>query len=356
LDAYDDTKDQSLFQGKGVVLVAGGQYFAPAIVSIHALRQKGSNLPVEAFLANQDEWEPYLCEEYLPSLNARCLVMTDFTDDKVHNTTFEVKHFQFKALALLFSSFKEVLLIDSDSIPICNPETDLFSSTAYRSTGFIGWGDFWIGTESPAFYEIAGLPSFPENLPQASSESGQLILDKSRHLKTLLLAVYYNVFGPGYYYQLLSQGAMGEGDKNTFETAAVVLGTPYFRVPDTPPAVVGRFDKGEFRGSAMIQMKPGQPGKPAFIHANTPKMNAGQVLDSGDLFEKNTKERLRLWGPKDGNEKFFGEDVEMRIWKIMVDTGCQLEDVLRDWKTRDHLCARLREHYESVFGGLEEIK
>jgi len=343
LDVYDIEQDANLFAGKGVVLVAGGEYFGPAIVGIHALRQTGSDLPVEVFLADYEEYEPYLCETYLPSLDARCLVLSDFIGDD-----FDVSHYQFKALALLFSSFSEVLLLDSDSIPLQDPETELFQSAPYIENGLVGWPDFWIGTESPSFYVIAGLTSFPSDLPQSSSESGQLLLDKSRHLKTLLLAVYYNLFGPGYFYELLSQGALGQGDKNTFESAAVVLGAPHYRVKDLPQ-VIGRYDAFAFKGSAIIQMAP-ESGQPAFIHANTPKMNAGHLIDEGDLQDKYSKAHLRLWENKIATRKILDSDVEAKIWKILVDTGCELADEVMEWKHRKNLCKRLKAHFTEVFG------
>ena len=70
-----------LFHHRGVVMVGGGEFYGPAIISIKMLRDTGSNLPVEVFVANWHEYEPYLCEEYLPTLNAKCLVLDDFLAD-----------------------------------------------------------------------------------------------------------------------------------------------------------------------------------------------------------------------------------------------------------------------------------
>lgn len=44
--------------------------------------------------------------------------------------------------------------------------------------------------------------------------------------------MYYNTYGPDYYYPLLSQGAAGEGDKETFIAAAHKLNLPYYQVQE----------------------------------------------------------------------------------------------------------------------------
>jgi len=322
------------------------------------LRSSGSVLPVEAFLHDRSEYEPYLCETVLPSLNARCLIIDDFLQppaSTTHNTTLEATHYQLKSLALLFCSFRHALFLDSDSIPLLDP-APLLTTSRYLSTGLIGWPDLWLATESPTFYSIAGLLSFPTDLPTASSEAGQLLLDKHQHLKTLLLACYYNIFGPTHYYPLLSQGALGQGDKNTFETAAVVLGAPFYRVP-TAPRELERYEFGERKVSGLVQYLwlpvavdgEGATVAPGFVHANTPKMNAGHLVDEGDLIDEGTEERLRLWGTTEEQMEVFGEDLEARVWGVMVEVGCALEKRVREWKGRKGLCRRLKEHKNAVF-------
>ena len=341
-----------LFSGTGVVVVGGGEYFGPAVVGLHMLRRSGSTLPVEMFVADMSEYNPMLCEEYLPKLGARCLILADYL--AAGHPGLKVTHYQLKSLAILFSSFENVLLLDSDSMPLVDPEKELFASKSYVDTGFMVWPDFWTATESTQFWDIAGLESFPSNLPRTGSETGQMLLDKRRHLKTLLLAPYYNVYGPSYYYPLLSQGAMGEGDKETFMAAAVVLGAPYYRVP-TPVKAQGRYTGRQEKGSAMVQFHPEDPHKPAFLHANTPKMNAGHLIDEGELFSYDKSTRLRLLGTRQEQVELFGEDLEEAVWQFLVQTGCELNNVIRDWGKRKRMCERLAEHYKSVFL-LNEVK
>ncbi|KAH0050165.1 nucleotide-diphospho-sugar transferase, partial [Aureobasidium melanogenum] len=209
------------------------------------LRRSGSDLPVQVFVADESEYEDKLCQDYLPKLGAECLILSDFIQG------FEVTHYQLKSLAMLLSSFEHVLYLDSDSIPLLRPETELFAAEPYTSTGLVIWPDFWISTESPSFYDVAEIGTMPPNLPKSSSEAGQLLINKRKHLKTLLLANYYNIYGPDFYYPLLSQGALGQGDKETFMAAAMVLNSSYYRVK-TGVESVERNTGYEDKGSAMI--------------------------------------------------------------------------------------------------------
>lgn len=355
-----------MFNGTGVVTVGGGEYFGPAIIGLHMLRKTGCTIPVEIFVADAKEYEPALCEDYLARFGARCHVIADFLHGRNTTPSFEVTHYQLKSLAILFSSFAEVLYLDSDSIPLVDPSTELFTTEPYKSSGLVIWPDFWISTESPLFYTIAGLPQFPSNLPKSSSEAGQILINKRTHLKSLLLAIYYNIYGPDHYYPLLSQGVLGQGDKETFMAAALVLEQPYYRVK-TGVIAVSRRDGRATKGSAMVQHNPsddlrhigGQDAsgngkakvkvRPAFLHANTPKMNAGHLVDEGDLFTANGKKRLRLWGSQKEQEQQFGYDLEKEVWKLLLHTGCELKDIIAEWKGRKNMCGRLEAHFKAVF-------
>lgn len=373
LDRFDKEKVNGLFSGTGVVTVAGGRFFPPVITSIKMLRHSGSKLPVQVFLQSRAEYEPEICEDFLPRINAECYVIEDYLRKEA---PFSVTHFQLKALAILLSSFESVLYLDSDCMPLRDP-SKLLSSEPFLSTGLVTWPDYWKATEDPVFYRIAGLPSFPSGMPARSTESGQILISKTKHIRTLLLAAYYNVFGPGYYYPILSQGALGEGDKETFLAAAVVLGNPYYRVRERVGTIGYHDEEGVFHGGAMVQHDPRDDYKqhqsqkrgatetaednnkamstkpivrPFFLHANYPKMNLGRLLDEPGLHTHNG-ERRRLWGPKDSIVKRFGVDLERVVWNEMVEPGCELRDSMSDWRGLDRVCDRAREHWKDVFLG-----
>lgn len=364
-------KGLDIFKGRGVVMVGGGEYFGPAIISLHMLRQTGSTLPVEVFVPDDDEYEAELCEKYLKKLNARCVVLSHILDRSAIKTSqadgadMKVTHYQLKSLALLLSSFSDALLLDSDSIPLFDPAKYIFDSEPYKSKGMVVWPDFWRASESPKFWTIAGRTNFPAGLPSTASEAGELAINKATHLAPLLLATYYNVWGPDHYWPLLSQGALGQGDKETFLAAAVNLNSTYYRVK-TPAGKLGRNDGFADKTTGLVQHLPsddhhyysGTSSSPPshksiramFLHSNTPKMNAGHLVDEGDLISRNGDTRLRLFGRKEDMMKQFGTDVEKSIWDLLVQTGCELQDVIEEWKERERMCERLEQHYQAVFG------
>lgn len=364
-------KGSNIFKGRGIVMVGGGEYFGPAIIGLQMLRKTGSTLPVEVFVPDDTEYEEEVCENYLKKLNAKCVVLSHILDQsplkagRADDADMKVTHYQLKSLAALLSSFSDVLLLDSDSIPLFDPAQHIFDSEPYKSRGMLIWPDFWRATESPKFWTIAGRTEFPTDLPYTASEAGELAINKATHLAPLLLAAYYNVWGPDYYWPMLSQGALGQGDKETFLAATVVLNATYYRIK-TPAGKLGRHDGITDKTTGLVQHLPsddhhyysGTSSSPPshksiramFLHSNTPKMNAGHLVDEGDLVSFNGDNRLRLFGKKEDMMKQFGTDVERSIWDLLVQTGCELQDVIEEWKERERMCERLEQHYQAVFG------
>ena len=279
-------------------MTAGGLYFGVAITSVRMLRRAGSILPVEVFLDSWNDYDISSCERILPALNARCIVMSE-----VWNKTpkfGKLNKNQYKVFALLFSSFEEVLFLDADAFPAHNPDV-LFDVEPFKSTGLITWPDFWVSTTSHYFYEIAGIET-PSLDTRRSSESGIMLYNKRRHANSLLLATYYNYYGPAHYYSLLSQGAAGEGDKETFLHAAMALGEPFYAVHNRV-RVIGDKLNGTWQTAGMTQSDPVEDWaqartasldpdtvekkeveepRPLFIHNNIVKLDVNHLFASID--------------------------------------------------------------------------
>ncbi|MCJ1272751.1 hypothetical protein MMC21_000538 [Puttea exsequens] len=356
----------TLFSGAGVVYVGGGPYMPPTLLSIRMLRKVNKKIPVQVFLPSRREYEAEVCESVLPALGAECCIIEDHLRKE---NPVKVDHYQLKVLAILFSSFETVLYLDSDCNVLRDP-LELIDAEPFLSTGLLSWPDYWVATEDPVFYKIAGLADFPKGIPARSSEAGQLLVSKKKHLDSLLLAAYYNVYGPDYYYPILSQGALGQGDKETFLAGAIVLGHPFYRVKEKV-GTVGYFDdQKDFHGGAMIQWHPAeeyaqlnlttttdlkttkdkkQKPHPFFIHANLPKMNVARLLDEDGIYMPNTKKRVRLWGPEESARQMFGYDLERFVWNEMREMACSLADCLQDFEGRTGICRRAQEHYREVF-------
>lgn len=196
---------------KGIVATAGEKYVNALLVSLRVLRRVGSKLPVEVFFDAHTQNTDRVCNDMLEKLNAECRFFSDVwiaTPDMTY-----LKSYQLKIFALLFSSFEDILFLDADAFAAHNPD-QLLGAEPFKSTGLVTWPDFWSTTTSPTFWVVAGVSddiARKEQDARASTESGVMLVSKTKHAITLLLAAYYNYYGPGCYYPLLSQGAQGEG-------------------------------------------------------------------------------------------------------------------------------------------------
>jgi alpha 1,2-mannosyltransferase len=306
----------------GIVMTCSKDQFDYQLVSLRMLRRTGSKLPVEVFLASPEDYSEEICEKIYPSLNAKCRLVSD-----IHmNVTLE--RFQYKVFAMLFSSFENILFLDADNLPILNLD-DLMTTPPFTEYGMVTWIDFWAETISPYYFSIIDRPA-PENVTHYSCESGQLLLSKKTHAKTLLLATYYNIYGYGHYYRLFTQNGFGEGDKETFYAAADFYRLPYYRVV-TNATQMNYLKIGNFWESlAMIQPHPTDDWKkyeknessiivrPLFIHANYYKLSVNALMKEGSVVITEDGYMKRIWASKEVMTEYFGYDIEKSTWDEII--------------------------------------
>lgn len=350
---------------RGIVSAAGGSYLPVLVISLRMLRRTGSKLPMEVFLADWTEYDGYTCQVVLPSLNAQCVVLSEILD-AVPGSTGKIETYQYKALAMLFSSFEEIFFLDADAFPLQKPES-IFTSEPFKSKGLITWPDFWESTVSPLFYEISSMERPALNARQ-STESGEVFISKRTHLRTLLLVAYYNFWGPSHYYALLSQGAAGEGDKETFIAAASVLNEPFHQVSE-PIRALGRHKEDGFSGSTMIQSNPTEDyaltkrgewrikgstvsaPKPFIVHANFPKFNPATIFHENGPAMKANLEYTRAWTAPEEVVESFETDLERHFWTEIRWTACALEGKIISWSEITGICFQANDYWKNVFGG-----
>lgn len=341
---------------RGIVSTAGGALLPIFVLSLRMLRRTGSTLPVELFLRSDEDHGQYLCDEVLPALNARCIVLDDFFDKAKAP---RIQRYQYKIFSILFSSFEEVLMLDADSFPVQDPRS-AFDAEPFLSSGLVTWPDFWISTTSEKFYQIQGTEVPPTNL-RASTEAGQVMVSRRTHAAALLVTAYYNYWGPTHYYPLLTQGGPGEGDKETFLAGAAAVGSPFYQVNE-PVGILGYTEHGELHGIAMLQHDPvgdfDEVAIPApfCIHSNFPKLDPNRLFTSDSpVIDRLTGNHHRLWGTEEWALKTFGKDVERGLWAELHHVACNLGGVFADWKailpsaTDKGTCKKIEEHMDLVF-------
>ena len=349
---------------RGLVSTAGGKYLPVFVVSLRMLRRTGTTLPMEVFLADHEEYEKDICEDVLPSLNATCVLLSDIFDRVPHSG--ELAKYQFKVFAMIFSSFEEMLFLDADAFPIHNPEL-LFSSELFKKYYLISWPDYWASSTSPFFYNITQ-QKIPLMKDRASSETGELLLSKKTHQPSLLLAAYYNYYGPSHYYPLLSQGAPGEGDKETFLAAANVMNQSFYATSERVQTL-GHMKDGKFTdGSAMIQHDPiedfkltqqglwrvkdpqvAKPPRPFFIHAHYPKFDPATIFQlEGPTKDSNGDDR-KAWTDDKRTVVQLGKDLEKHFWEEIKWTSCNLEHKFKTWRNVEGICKNATTYWNNLF-------
>ena len=366
------------FGGRGVVMLAGARYAEFAATSLGMLRDMGSRLPVEIWAKDEKEELSGWCAE-LETEGIACRRLVDHMDMSA------LKHpYQWKVFTLLFSSFREILFLDADDMPVRNPD-DVFESEAYQSTGAVLWPDYWKHSGSPWAPYIVGLSDKASDMlmDDRSVESGQIIWDKARHWKSLLLAAFYNYYGPDYYYTVFNNGWAGWGDKDTFPVALKTAREPYHHIPND---ILTLFVPGTLLGIGMVQSAPSNdtpepkalssdvtahvpapahapPGDPLFLHSNIVKWSMRNFLcdpehcaplfpgspvilhrvDAGSPIHAHLKDGRRVFSPD--ALAGLGSDPEPAMWKAFEHTACRS----RAWRDAT-LCNRAREHMRQAFG------
>jgi hypothetical protein len=155
-----------------------------------------------------------------------------------------LRGWELKPYAMLYSTFREVLFLDADNVPVVNPEF-LFDLPEYQKKGAVFWPDHNPANSTPkacVIWRNCGMrpPSEQE------FESGQILLDKERCWQALRLALWFNE-NSDFYYQYL------HGDKETFHLAFRKLKRPYCLVPKPMRDLEHTMCQHDFDGRRIFQ-------------------------------------------------------------------------------------------------------
>lgn len=329
-------------QGRGVVIVGGGKYSWLALLNIHQLRKTGSILPVEVYIPSEKDYDETFCDSVLPALNARCILGYQELPLEDVKQYFKPQSYTFKILAILTSTFEDILLLDSDNVVLYNPDS-LFDWNTYKNYQLVLWPDCWHRTTNPFIFDLFDikidyssvdekngnyiLHNLPGAVPNPSSESGMLLVNKKTHVDTLLLTLYMNVYGPDYYYPLITQGAAGEGDKDTYILAAYALKKYVYQVKQDL-SFVGRFQNKKFISGALGQCDPTtqiesriqrnsgiECEKYLFLHMSYPKYFPEEITQN--FIDDKGNHSIEFETIK------WDYDFELQMWEIMCQLLCK---------------------------------
>lgn len=233
--------------GRGIVTCAGGvRLFVCAYVLVRVLRETlRCKLPIELWHFGGEEITPAM-RALLTVLDVDLLDATAVLKD--HPAAI-ADGWQLKAYALVHSRFDEVLFLDADQVPVRDP-AELFDWPDYVRTGAVFWPDVIDLRADNGVWALCGLAGETCR----SWESGQILVDRRRHWRTLNMALRLNERAEIVYRMIY-------GDKDTFLLA--------WRMADATTAVVPYMP---FRDQRILVQRDFD-GLPLFQHRTGTKWN-----------------------------------------------------------------------------------
>lgn len=262
---FADVKDK--FNGRGIVIVAGNQDTLMRVkVILRALLKMGSSISVEInyWGDEMDDAKKEDIEKVYPHMY--------FNDLSLDHNVVKIKkegiyiNYQLKTAAVINSRFAEPILLDSDNIPVVDPES-LYDTDVYKEYGSIFWPDIArTRPNNPAW----ALTNTPCRMDEFEQESGQLLVDKTKFFYHLQLAAWFNNNQSGYYNEFLL------GDKDMFRFAWHALQTAYGK-PKKWLTSVGTVNDGFYCGHTFGQHHPN--GSVAFLHGGLVKTVDEEVIE-----------------------------------------------------------------------------
>lgn len=228
------------FSGQGIVICAGGvRYLTCAWVLIRTLRRLGCMLPIDVW-SYPREVDPHWCDL---AKAYDVVVRTIPEESPAANPRWA--GWRLKPAAILRSSFREVLYLDADNLPVRDP-TELFTWPEYRAAGTVFWPDRTKAQRGSDQWSVFGVPFRDE----FEIESGQILLDKAVAWKALNLCDWYNKHAEFFYRYCY-------GDKDTFRFAWRKTGTSYM-LPTQPVVEHPRYLlQHDLRGRLLFQHRHG---------------------------------------------------------------------------------------------------
>lgn len=277
-EEWEKGEDDKRWHGKdrGILIPAGGkQQMANAFVNLYVLRHHlGCKLPVTiAFWGESSREVPstklmQYFKAKIPNVEFLDLAESEYP---VHHRLLSppdplmsFNGFKVKVFALYAAPYREVLLMDSDSMALVDP-TPLFDHKEFKKHGNMFWPDRWC--RPVKLFSLLGMYAGEEEQgPQ--TDSGQFLFDRQKHSKVLDWLLFLNTHDEFTY-------RYAHGDKDTYKAAFYLASKMAFFYQVPQPLSVGLEPAFGFKTGfpfserviprGFIQHHP-DDGSAAFVH------------------------------------------------------------------------------------------
>lgn len=257
-DANTDREKVSLAslessERRGVIYTGGVNHLMKIYESIYGMMLLNISLPVEVWVNAEDQ---YFCARIIGRLAresertdilCRTLSYSTMPQSKSSHMGISLrKSFMCKFLALLSTSFTDVIFIDADNLPVTAKVAGIFDSEEYKSTGAVIWPDiFGENCRETAVREkvvdpgitawsshcawqahMGGLSWYNQFKFAQEAETGQIALNLRRHgalIEFATVLMEHDFFRTVFY-----------GDKDLFRFVFLLMEEPFYFVPQYP--------------------------------------------------------------------------------------------------------------------------
>lgn len=264
---------------RGISIVIYDKLLLSVYAQVRSLRFMGCTLPIELWYV-PSEINPS-DNKLLHALRSEYGAYLRVVDDPA------ASHYFSKVYAVAYSAFDNVLFMDADNFAVRDP-TYLFDTPEFTSTGALFWPDYWRPNhtmfdvnEKSFVWELLGV----DYVDMAEQESGQILIDRTRHMRALL---HYALSTPN----LIQDLRLLWGDKDLFRMAWMRTQSSFHMIQRPPGSAgptatvveeaAGTEDPGAtgesklvFCGVTMVQHGP--EGEIAFLHRNGQKLVRNDV-------------------------------------------------------------------------------
>lgn len=291
------------FAGKGLVIAASGnkyRYLTGLYCNLYVIRKyHKSNIPVEIFYVGESE-------QFTPKIKKLIIDLGNITIynllDKIDSSSkeYELKGYQTKPLAVLCSSFNEIILLDADALCFIDPHY-LFLAEGYEKNGMLLFKDYvdCMSFISKDFIENVGIgvDRYCNYTNDFEIDSSCVIINKELCWEALYTICIINVKSDSYH---KSRNVLG--DKDTWLIGSLFVNVnPYISNPapkvvvtDNNKVIVGHLQSSMFNN------------KEIFTHYNNQKI----MLSEADITNFTYAE---VKNPKSGEEQQYGFPLTEKI-------------------------------------------
>jgi hypothetical protein len=304
------------FNGRGALICGGGRYEAGAYVACRMLRHVGWPHSIQVW--HRGSAEPLSQRvRRIPGVE-----VVDIEDHAARAARRLMGGWESKMFAVINCPFEEVLYLDADSYPICDPEVCF--DAVHNPHGIVTWPDVPAGDRTPQWASYGLEPD-----GQTAINGGHYVFSKCRAWPVLQLAQHYDDHSDYYYCQTTHcvDDVGGFGDQDQVRVALHKLGAASHRYTKRPLACA--FDS---------YVQAGPHGRPLFVHRHYNKFAlSGQFAQpprwhAGELPMEATAWGYFLeWLREPANGEYFPDAIpgwftraECRLWSRV----CQHRDVL----------------------------